>query len=144
MYIHMYRDINIWNEKMNYFLFWVWTSSCCRMGRFDAMMAPYSTYKWYKNAWEIRCLKLHKGVKQRLICFFQYSTLAITSETDGSKSTYYSDVILSAMASQITGVSIVCPYVCSGSDQRKRQSSASLAFVRGSTGDRWIPLTKGQ
>ena len=74
MYIHMYRDINIWNEKMNYFLFWVWTSSCCRMGRFDAKMAPYSTYKWYKNAWEIRCLKLHKGVKKRLIFFSIFHT----------------------------------------------------------------------
>ena len=39
--------------------------------------------------------------------------------------------IMSAMASQITGVSIVCLVVCSGTDQRKHQSSASLAFVRG-------------
>ena len=33
--------------------------------------------------------------------------------------------------SQITGVSIVCPAICSGADQRKHQISASLAFVRG-------------
>ena len=38
---------------------------------------------------------------------------------------------MSAMAYQITGVSIVCPIVRSGPDQRKHQSSASLAFVRG-------------
>ena len=38
---------------------------------------------------------------------------------------------MSAMASQITGVSIVCWTVWSGADQRKHQSSASLAFVRG-------------
>ena len=44
----------------------------------------------------------------------------------------------------ITGVSIVCSTVCSGEDQRRHQSSTSLAFVRGITGDRWIPLTKGQ
>ena len=43
----------------------------------------------------------------------------------------YNDVIMSAMASQIIGVSIVCLDVCSGSDQRKHQSSASLTFVRG-------------
>ena len=43
---------------------------------------------------------------------------------------HYSDVIISAMASQITGVTIVYLTVCSGSDQRKHQSSASLAFVR--------------
>ena len=34
------------------------------------------------------------------------------------------------MAFQITGVSIVGSIVCSGTDQRKFQSSASLAFVR--------------
>ena len=44
---------------------------------------------------------------------------------------HYSDVIISAMASQIIGVSIVYSNVCSGADRRKHQSSASLAFVRG-------------
>ena len=44
---------------------------------------------------------------------------------------HYNDVITSAMASQITGVSLVCPTVCSGTDQIKHQSSTSLAFVMG-------------
>ena len=44
---------------------------------------------------------------------------------------HHSDVIMSAMASQITGVSIVFLTVCSGTDQRKHQSSISLAFVMG-------------
>ena len=54
------------------------------------------------------------------------------------------DAIMSATASPITGVSIVCSTVCSGEDQRKYQSSTSLAFVRGN--HRWpvVPLTKGQ
>ena len=43
---------------------------------------------------------------------------------------HYSDVTMSVMASQITGASIVCSTVCSGADQRKHQSFASLAFVR--------------
>ena len=43
---------------------------------------------------------------------------------------HYSDVIMDAMASQITGVSIVYSTVCSDADQRKCQSSASLAFMR--------------
>ena len=38
---------------------------------------------------------------------------------------------MSAMAPQITGVSIVRSTVFSGADERKHQSSASLAFVRG-------------
>ena len=57
---------------------------------------------------------------------------------------HYSDVIMSALVSQITCVSIVCSTVCSGADQRKHQSSASLAFVRGI--DWWLvdSLHKGQ
>ena len=58
---------------------------------------------------------------------------------------HYSDVIMGSMASQITGVSIICTTVCSGTDQRKHSISATLAFVWGDfTGDRWIPHTKGQ
>ena len=44
---------------------------------------------------------------------------------------HYSDVIMSAIASQITGVSVVSSTACSDADQRKHQSSASLAFMRG-------------
>ena len=44
---------------------------------------------------------------------------------------HYTDVIMSAMASQITGASIVYSTVCLCADQRKHQSSASLAFVWG-------------
>ena len=47
-----------------------------------------------------------------------------------------SDVIMSAMASEITGVSVVYSTVCSGADHRKYQSPASLAFVRGI--HRWL------
>ena len=42
----------------------------------------------------------------------------------------YSDVIMSAMVSQITSASSVCLTVRSGGDQRKIQSTASLASVR--------------
>ena len=44
---------------------------------------------------------------------------------------HYNDVIMSKMASQITSLTIVYSTVYSGADQRKHQSSASLAFVRG-------------
>ena len=44
---------------------------------------------------------------------------------------HYSDIMMSAMASQITGVSIVCLTFCWGAGQRKRQSYASLVPVRG-------------
>ena len=44
---------------------------------------------------------------------------------------HYSDIIMSAMASHITSIYIVCWNVDSGSDQRKHQRPASLAFVCG-------------
>ena len=45
--------------------------------------------------------------------------------------THYSDMIKSTTAFQITTISIVYSTACSGTDQRKHQSSTSLAFVRG-------------
>ena len=44
---------------------------------------------------------------------------------------HYNNVMMDAMASQITSLSIIYSIVYSGSDQRKHQSSTSLAFVRG-------------
>ena len=44
---------------------------------------------------------------------------------------HYDDVIMSTMASQITNLTIVYSTVYSDADQRKHQSSASLAFVWG-------------
>ena len=51
---------------------------------------------------------------------------------------------MTTMASQITSLMVVYSTVHSDADQRKRQSSASLAFVRGIHRDRWIPRIKGQ
>ena len=48
---------------------------------------------------------------------------------------HYSDVIMGTLGPQITSPTIVYSIVCSGADQRKHQSSASLAFVRGTR--RW-------
>ena len=44
---------------------------------------------------------------------------------------HYNDVIIGAMASQITSLTIVFSAVYLDTDHRKYQSSASLAFVRG-------------
>ena len=45
--------------------------------------------------------------------------------------THYSDVIMGGIASLITSLTLVYSTVYSDADQRKHQSSASLAFVRG-------------
>ena len=57
---------------------------------------------------------------------------------------HYIDVIMTKMASQITSLKVVYSAFYSNTDQRKHQSSASLAFVWGSHRDRWIPHTNGQ
>ena len=51
---------------------------------------------------------------------------------------------MTTIASQITSLAVVYSTVYSDADQRKHQSSASLAFVWGIHWDRWIPRTKGQ
>ena len=57
---------------------------------------------------------------------------------------HYNDVIMTKIASQITSLTVVYSTVYWEADQRKHQSSASLAFVWGIHRDRWIPRTKGQ
>ena len=54
----------------------------------------------------------------KLQCCAQYSII------------HYNGVIMSAVVSQITSLTIVYSTVYSDADQRKHQSSASLAFVR--------------
>ena len=49
----------------------------------------------------------------------------------GTSKYHYNDVTMGAIASQITSVTIVYSTVYSDADQRKHQSSASLAFVWG-------------
>ena len=57
------------------------------------------------------------------------STIRIHIPNPNNKA-HYSDIIMGAMASQITSLRINST-VYSGANQRKHQSSASLAFVRG-------------
>ena len=58
----------------------------------------------------------------------QYLT---TTKHNKAPYVHYDDVIIGTMASQITSLTIVYSAVYSGANQRKHQSSVSLAFVRG-------------
>ena len=60
------------------------------------------------------------------------------------RSTHYTDVIMTTIASQITSITVVYSTVYPDADQRKHQGSASLAFVWGIHRDQWIPRIKGQ
>ena len=82
-----------------------------------------------------------QSLKQRPVSSFQIygnhsKDIFYTDETASSHCNRVNSYSLQwrhmgTMASLITGVSIVCSAVCSGADQRKHQSSVSLAFVRG-------------
>ena len=68
-------------------------------------------------------------VKKKCTCIF---VLLLSIEmTRRFNRSHYDDVTVSAMASQITSLTIVYSTVYSDPDQRKHQSSASLAFVQG-------------
>ena len=92
----------------------------------------------------------HKVVPVDGLMCHNFGVLAATpaSSQVPDKSTlalvHYSDVIMSTIASLITSLAVVYSTVYSDADQRKHQSSASLAFVWGIHRDRWIPRTKGQ
>ena len=78
-----------------------------------------------------------------LCCFV---VLTIVSDGALNRTTvHYDDVIMGTIPSQVTSLTIVYSTVYSGADQRKHQSSASLAFVRGiHRGLVNFPRTKGQ
>ena len=82
--------------------------------------------------------ELHWNLNQNTIIFLGKMHLKISSAKCGPfycSSVYvhyhYCDVIMNTIASQITSLTILYLTVNSGTDQRKHQSSASLAFVRG-------------
>ena len=98
---------------------------------------------WVNNreAGDLRRHHAHYDVNVMTMCFMSLALsirimfiLPLVRDHWNSKTTlssHYSDVIMSAMPSQITGVSIVCSTVCSGTDQRKVQSSASMVSMNG-------------
>ena len=70
------------------------------------------------------------------VCLVQYVPLFCWSRfsitiNNQHRIMHYTDVIMNPIASQITSLTIVCSTVYSDADQRKHQSSASLAFVWG-------------
>ena len=83
---------------------------------------------WY-NAWQKECLLVSGASRciyvgrQNRNCCFGTTTSAFTF--------HYNDVIMGAIASQVTSLMIVYSTVYSGADQRKHESSVALAFVRG-------------
>ena len=77
---------------------------------------------------------IHISIYVHYRCTFWHRDISkesVEERNEDEGPAHYSSVMISAMASQITGVSSVYSTICSVADQRKHQSSASLAFVRG-------------
>ena len=76
-------------------------------------------------------LQTHLQEANKFMGSMMFVFTALCSNCPGAGHSHYNDVIMGAMTSQITSLTIVCSTVCSGTDQWKHKSSASPAFVRG-------------
>ena len=72
-----------------------------------------------------------KCVNHRRTCFSSPQEIKFRIVLCYEIEPHYSDVIMGAIASQITSIMIVYSPAYSGTDQSKHQNSASLAIVRG-------------
>ena len=104
-------EINSINQKCDFLLFYVYATAC---------VPAWCVAHIYNVSREI-CTCYNVTGFGRLILYPSWYFL----------DSHCSDVIMVVMASQITSLTIVYSTVYSGADQRKHQSSASLALVRG-------------
>ena len=102
-----------WRGALMFSLIWVWMNSCVNRQPWGWWFETPSHPFWRHSNGE-GMFEYFQSVKPWL-----------------SMTYHYDDVIMDKMASQITSLTIVYSAVYSGADQRKHQSSASLAFVRG-------------
>ena len=126
-------------QRQQFILHWQW------YGKYDSHSNFAYTKPFWVHSWHL-CLLMTNDIIQtnQFLAKLSLSLAPLLIHITLIDQMHYSDIIMSVMASQITGVSIVCPTVGSGADQRKHQSSASQAFVQEEfTGDRWFPRTKG-
>ena len=100
---------------------------CARVGCWGCrVLLHYTSKNTHGILW---CTVLSWLLLHQLLLITEFVPAFITEHI---KATHYLPFMrgMSAVASQITGVLIVCWTVCSGADQRQHQSSTSLAFVR--------------
>ena len=124
-------------------------SISCKMQRFIIIYCTFS-HSAFHPFWTRNAIMRHNSgstLSQVMACclttarhYLKQCSLVISciikvfpTERHGiiKRAIHYSDVIMNAMASQNTGVSIVYSTVCSGAYQRKHQLSASPTFFRG-------------
>ena len=87
--------------------------------------------KWLGVPRDIASGDLHSSTSKLTILPTYITCGKVQSGENQNVHDHNSDVTMGAMAYRITSLTTVYSSVCSGADQRKYQSSASLAFVRG-------------
>ena len=98
------------------------SSAECRI--WTRVFGTESPTDWMVNIFTNNLWCTHEKACHNKITYMLYGTYCTSN-------IHYSDVIMRAMVSQITSLTIVYSTVYSGADQRKHQDSTSLAFVQG-------------
>ena len=111
-----------------------------RCGVWLYIMYKHESFIW---VWELGIINLSE-LFETYICILDrgcHTSIARRKAMVHPECVHYGDVITGAIASQMTSLTIVYSTVYSDADQRKRQSSASLAFV---WGIHWGPVNSPQ
>ena len=95
------------------------------------------TYNTMYSAWHI----IYTTAVWFVLFGYIYLSLSVYPS---SPYAHYDDVIMGAIASQITSLTIVYPSVYSGADQSNIKAPRHWPLCGEFTGDRWIPRTNGQ
>ena len=118
-----YNCLNVWVSCFRH--------AAAEHSRFSTLLGKYP----FVMTWNIRYInnvsEIYSGNIFNNEVVTSYSGYEPLRESFGLSISHYNDVIMSAVASQITSLKSVYSTVLSGADPRKHQSSASLAFVRG-------------
>ena len=115
----------------------------------------FGSYYWsdcisitYTPSWHLHAIYneagwVNKCGSSSLLRLITYRVVLVIPEHGQVCLYHYNDVTMDVIVSRITSLAIVYWTFDSDTDQRKHQSSVSLAF-REFTVDRWIPRTNGQ
>ena len=137
-YLQSFHRICIWSSKLMLFCRWSKQDMLAIHFIFAFIFLPETFYDgclkyrdWIRISKGLQADKL-QGVNFHSCPSFSAGIGKPPSKfSHGWPITHCNDAIMSAMSSQITGVSIVCPTICSGANQRNQQHPTSLPFVGG-------------
>ena len=130
----IYIYIHIWYHTWNtFFKSVMWCLNIVQRQRWysSLILIPCYHHEWKRiPLYGSFCEENPTDTGGRGLLVLRFHVFVIVKLGKLQQTIHYNDVIMSAMASQITGVLIFYLTVSSGADQRKHQSSASLSFVR--------------